>query len=1439
MPRVSLTMIVKDEEANLADCLKSVADLVDEMVVVDTGSTDRTKEIAAGLGARVIDFPWCDNFAAARNEAINHATGDWIFWLDADDRLDEDNRRRLKDLLAGLGDENRVYLMRCACLPDPVSGSAAVLRHARLFRNRSDVRWQYRVHEQILPAALRAGAEKQWSDVIIRHTGYQDPAARYRKLERNLRLCRLDAAEYPGDPYVKYQLGRTLVDLGQPREALPLLRQCLEGARPESTFARGAYQWLSVVLQQLGQRKEALDVCREGKQRFPDHHELLFHEAILLMQGGEHAAAEECLRELLRTPPVEHPVGALEPGVHGYLARHNLALICLHQKRFAEADAYWSAAAAERPDFAPAWLGLGDLWALQGRIEEFERTARRLETDPQRATEVALVRGRGHMARRDFAAARQVLTEAIARAPQAPAPRLLLAHAYFQEGRDLAAAEETLRGLLALAPHHVEARLLLERVQRARASAPATPGRRRARVSLTMIVKNEERNIGDCLKTVADLMDEVIVVDTGSTDRTREIASRFGAKVVDFPWRDDFAAARNEGLRHATGEWVLWLDADDRIDEENRAKLRALLAGLGNENRAYILRCVCPPDAVSGGAAVVSHPRLFRRHPNLRWRYRVHEQILPSLQELGGALQWADVVIRHVGYQDPAERRRKVERNQQLGQLDVAEFPDDPFVLYNLGRTRLELGQPAQAVPLLRQAMQRVRPDDAIVPALYQWLASAHHQAGQRREALETARAGRTRFPDNAEMLFREGLILCEMGEFAAAEPCLRRLLELPPPPRPIGTEDPGVRGHVARHNLALLCLHQKRFAEAEANWLAAVNDRPDFAPAWFGLGDLWAGMGRLDEFEKMAHRLDQDPRRAAEATLVRARGHMARKNFPVARDLLVGAIARTPQALGPRLLLAHALVQEGRDWAVAEQALQDVLALVPGHAQARSMLERVQRERARPPAPPAPVPVPTLPLAPGRPRPTVSLTMIVKNEERNIGDCLKTAADLVDEIVVVDTGSKDRTKEIATSLGAKVYDFPWCDNFAAARNEALKHATGDWIFWLDADDRITEENRQRAKALFARLGEENVAYMVKCRCLADEATRTTSEVDHARLFRNHPQIRWRYRVHEQILPSVERLGGSIRTTDLVVEHTGYQERALEKEKLKRNLRLLHEDDIENPNDPLTLFNIGWTYQCLGRADEALPFLRRSLERCPPGFAVVRKVYAVLVQAYRVLGQVPEALEMCRQGLERFPDDAELLFRQGLMQLDTKDYAAAERSMRLLLAPPSRTYVAMGVREGLRGWRAHDVLGQICREQGRLAESEEHWKKVVNEQATYLRAWLMLSDLYISQERWADLEQAIRRLETEVNLPTEAKLLKARERMARKDYTSARRLVEEAIAQAPGAIWAREMLTHVLMAEGRDWAAAEKAILDVLAMDPGNAPAKQNLAAVQARRRAG
>ena len=129
------------------------------------------------------------------------------------------------------------------------------------------------------------------------------------------------------------------------------------------------------------------------------------------------------------------------------------------------------------------------------------------------------------------------------------------------------------------------------------------PPTRSVSVSLTMIVKNEEENLPRCLASVEGVFDEIIVVDTGSTDRTKEIAREFGAKVFDFEWIDSFAAARNEALSHATGDYAFWLDADDVVEPVERVKLLALLGRL-SEPRMF------PP--LMWCAAVRSEPRWQR-----------------------------------------------------------------------------------------------------------------------------------------------------------------------------------------------------------------------------------------------------------------------------------------------------------------------------------------------------------------------------------------------------------------------------------------------------------------------------------------------------------------------------------------------------------------------------------------------------------------------------------------------------------------------------------------------------------------------------------------------------------------------------------------------------------------------------------------------------------
>jgi GT2 family glycosyltransferase/tetratricopeptide (TPR) repeat protein len=467
----------------------------------------------------------------------------------------------------------------------------------------------------------------------------------------------------------------------------------------------------------------------------------------------------------------------------------------------------------------------------------------------------------------------------------------------------------------------------------------------RGAVSLCMIVKDEETHLPECLDSVRDLVQEIVVVDTGSTDDTRAVAGRYGARVVDFPWVDSFAAARNESLRHARCPWVFWMDADDRLDADNHCKLRDLFGRLPDGNVAYVMKCLCLADPNHEGATVVDHVRLFRNHPEIRWTYRVHEQILPAVRRLNGEVCWTDVVIRHVGYQDPALRGRKLERDLRLLQLEDAEHPDDPFTLFNLGATFQELGRPDQALPLLRRSLERSDPSASIIRKLYALMVQCHRQLGQNEAALVACRAGRALCPEDAELLFQEGVILRTRRDLAGAEACFRRLLQEREGDH-FASVDSGLRGYKARHNLAAILQEQGRVAEAEAMWQAALEEQPGFVPGWLGLGELFLAQTRWEELNEVSRQLRAIPQAAIEAEVLCARGHLARQEFAAARQLLEQAIPQAPQQIWPRVILSHVLLQEGQDWSAAEEALRSVLTLDPNHAEARRNLAVLLRQR-------------------------------------------------------------------------------------------------------------------------------------------------------------------------------------------------------------------------------------------------------------------------------------------------------------------------------------------------------------------------------------------------------------------------------------------------------------------------------------------------------------
>jgi tetratricopeptide (TPR) repeat protein len=473
------------------------------------------------------------------------------------------------------------------------------------------------------------------------------------------------------------------------------------------------------------------------------------------------------------------------------------------------------------------------------------------------------------------------------------------------------------------------------------------------RVSLTMIVRDEELRLARCLKSAADLVDEIVIVDTGSTDATKAVAAGFGpqVKIIDFPWCDDFAAARNESLRRASGDWALWLDADDRLDELNRQRLKNLLVGLpdvrnSDELAVYLMQCVNVSAGDEGVATALEHGRLFRIDPRVRWQYRVHEQIVPAIERLGGQKLRSDVAIHHFGYSDAAERRQKLFRDLRLLEFDGAERPDDPLALFHLGWTQHLLGQSASAAATLERCRQVAPPQLAIVRRLYALLVRSLRETGRAGEAAAICRAGRAVYPGDAELLFHEGQMLCERGEFAAAEVSLLRLVGLPPDGPMASGEDPGIRGHKGRCVLAEVYRAWGRAAEAEAQWRAAIDLRPDYLTPWICLGDFYLAQGRWADAESLRRELEHERGRPVDALLLRARAQMARREFGEARKLAEMAISQAPQAFAPREILSHVLVLEGRDWAAAETAVREVLARQPNNPTAQINLSVVLRQR-------------------------------------------------------------------------------------------------------------------------------------------------------------------------------------------------------------------------------------------------------------------------------------------------------------------------------------------------------------------------------------------------------------------------------------------------------------------------------------------------------------
>ena len=285
-------------------------------------------------------------------------------------------------------------------------------------------------------------------------------------------------------------------------------------------------------------------------------------------------------------------------------------------------------------------------------------------------------------------------------------------------------------------------------------------------ITLCMIVRDEEAVLADCLASARDAVDDVVVVDTGSVDATRRIALDAGARVFDFTWRDDFAAARNEALRHARGDWVLVLDADERLGPGSAAKLRAALARAKFDCGMLKLHDASrvdakPADVLSGRqrqAEVQLVPRLLRRTDSLIYVDAIHENVLPWLRRRGMKVAGVDVDIIHLGATDEiVQAKSKIDRNLRMLRTRIERDPGDVSAYGYFVHDLIRAGEIDEARETAKRGWAHVDPSRKNHPPMHR-LATARAYllivGGRFAEAREVARIAREIEGENPDFAF-------------------------------------------------------------------------------------------------------------------------------------------------------------------------------------------------------------------------------------------------------------------------------------------------------------------------------------------------------------------------------------------------------------------------------------------------------------------------------------------------------------------------------------------------------------------------------------------------------------------------------------------------------------------------------------------------------------
>ena len=630
-PTISVCMIVKNEEELLPRCLQSIENLVDEIILVDTGSSDRTVEIAESYGAKVYHHPWENDFSKHRNQSISYASAEWILVIDADEVISCWEKHAFQILQDKNTDSVYVKVENVFAQGECTAWHNSI----RLFRRNGAISYEGKVHNE-----LRGYGSSRHSHIVIDHSGYAlNPMKEEEKFRRTTGLLEEEIQSNPEDPRNHHYLSVSLLGQRFYDLALEEAEKALSLASKEQ--GKTLYLWTRFVAAvsciNLGKVEEAERFCMEGLKLNPlnlDAYYIL--SSISYSRGSLQLFLENSDHYLSLLAKAKKSPGHFEDMVHNTI-EHEWR-IRLHR------------------GFALEKLGLPKKARREYQLS--------LKFCPDRSEYLRLY------------------TEWRHSTPEIASP-----------------GEIGLKGWTAFSQPsgryqgNIQRKESIENEKMPKTGAPHRDCRKSKKergISLCMIVKNEEELLPKCLASAKDHVDEIVVVDTGSLDRTVEIAESYGARVFLHAWEGDFSKHRNQSIDYSTKEWILILDADEMLDPKSAGLLRNVLR---EKNADSIYLSVRSAFDGGQGEAIHNSVRLIRNNGKIRYEGRVHNQLIGHQSSI-----MYPVTVFHEGYNLTAEKSyQKFLRTTELLKKEIEELPDQPRGYHYLAASYLSEGMHREA----------------------------------------------------------------------------------------------------------------------------------------------------------------------------------------------------------------------------------------------------------------------------------------------------------------------------------------------------------------------------------------------------------------------------------------------------------------------------------------------------------------------------------------------------------------------------------------------------------------------------------------------------------------------------------------------------------------------------------------------------------------------